>query len=177
MKLFAKLMIAALFIAVLLPFTVLKGRDGNTLMSISDIGLPDFSMPDLPSLPGLTSTSEVPDPSDFATSDENLSGKDIFYKWYDAEGNVQFTTEPPAEGIEYTVKGFDPNANVIQSVKMPPKEPVSGETGPTEQKNINPEEIGNPYSQESIKKLFSDAKNIEKMLNQRLQDQQSSINQ
>jgi hypothetical protein len=45
MKLFAKTMIAALFIAMLLPFTILKDDSGNTLMSFSEISLPDFSMP------------------------------------------------------------------------------------------------------------------------------------
>ncbi len=174
MKLFAKMMIAGLFIAILLPFTVLKGRDGNTLMSISDIGLPDFSMP---SLPSFTSSSKAPDASEFATSDEDLRGKDLFYKWYDAEGNVQFTTEPPAAGIEYTVKGFDPDANVIQAVKVAPKEPAQGEAGPTPDATTKTEDIGNPYSKDSIEKLFKDAKNIEKMLNQRLQDQQSTTNQ
>lgn len=174
MKLFAKLMIAGLIIAILLPFTILKGRDGNTLMSISDIGLPDFSMPSLPSFP---SSSKTPDASEFATSDEDLSGKDLFYKWYDAEGNIQFTTEPPAEGIEYTVKGFDPDANVIQAVKVAPKEPAQEESGPTGNKTTKPEDIGNPYSKDSIEKLFKDAKNLEKILNQRLQDQQSTLNQ
>ena len=114
MKLFVTFMIAVLFIAMLLPFTILKGRDGNTMMSLSDIELPDFSLPSMPSmpkLPKLTGSSE-PVPAD----DSDMTGKDVFYKWYDNEGNVQFTTEPPADGIEYTLKGFDPNTNVIQAV-------------------------------------------------------------
>ena len=173
MKLFAKLMIAVLFIAMLLPFTILKNDEGHTLMSFSDIGLPEFSipsfsMPDLPKISGNTHP---------ATSDEDLGGKDIFYKWYDIEGNVQFTTEPPTDGIEFTIKGFDPDTNLIQSVKVPTEESGPEESRPTQQKIDDPEDIGNPYSQENIKKLFEDTKDIEKMLKQRFQDQDSAINQ
>jgi len=168
MKLFAKIMIAVLFIALLLPFTILKNDAGDTLMSISDLSLPSFSLPDLPGIPG---SGEI------TSAVESLDGKDIFYKWYDAEGNVQFTSEPPPDGIEYTVKGFDPNANVIQAVKVPQHQASPGDPEPIRQNATGPEEIGNPYSKESIEKLFEDAKNIEKMLNQRLKDQESLSNQ
>ncbi|MCP4875655.1 MAG: DUF4124 domain-containing protein [Gammaproteobacteria bacterium] len=167
MKLFVKLMIAALFIALLLPFTILKNESGKTLMSFSDFSLPDFSVPDMPGFS---------DAKNLAPSVGNFDGQDIFYRWYDADGNVQFTSEPPAQGIEYTIKGYDPNANVIQAVKIPPKEVDSTETTPTKSKSDS-EDIGNPYSEESIKKLFEDAENVEKLLNQRLKDQESAINQ
>jgi len=167
MKLFVKLMIAALVIAVLLPFTILKGRDGNSLLSIPDFNLPDISLPELPDLPSV----DMP-----GASGESLGGKDIFYKWYDAKGNVQFTTEPPADGIEYTVKGFDPDTNVIQAVEIPVIEPTSDANESEGQNSAKPEDGTNPYSQEGIKKLFEDAKNIEKLLNQRAKDQESALN-
>jgi len=173
MKLFAKLMIAVLFIAMLLPFTILKDDSGNTLMSLSDISLPDLSMPDfsMPDLPKISGAKNS------ATLDGDLSGKDVFYKWYDSNGNIQFTSEPPPQGIEYTLKGFDPDTNVIQAVKAPPKESGSDESTPVQNKSTDLEETGNPYSQESIKKLFEDTKNIEKLLQQRSQDHDSQINQ
>ncbi len=173
MKLFAKLMIAVLFIAMLLPFTVLKGKDGDTLMSFSDLSLPDISMPKLsmPDLPGFSSSKEV-----IPASDDDLSGKDIFYKWYDNEGNIQFTSEPPADGIEYTLKGFDPNANVIQSVKLSPSKSKADDSTADQIKAPGPEDGVNPYSGDSIKKLFEDTRNIEKLLNQRFQDQESALN-
>lgn len=168
MKLFAKLMLAVLVIAMLLPFTILKDNDGDTLLSFSDLELPDFSLPDLPKLPSTR---------DLAPAAEGMGGKDIFYKWYDTAGNVQFTTEPPPDGIEFTIKGYDPNTNVIQAVK-PPQQETTGEDGAVSKpKKSSPDDIGNPYSQESIKKLFEDTKNIEKMLNQRLQQQESALNQ
>ena len=168
MKIFAKLMIAALVIALLLPFTLLKDDSGNTLMSFSDFNLPDFSLPDLPKLPST---------KDLAPSVDGMGGKDIFYKWYDADGNVQFTTEPPANGIEYTIKGYDPNTNVIQAVEMPRVESDGEDSNPVKQKPADPVADENPYSPESIKKLFEDTKNIEKILNQRLQQQEAQVNQ
>ena len=168
MKLFTKVMIAVLFIGLLLPFTILKDDAGKTLMSLSDLSFPDLSMPNLsmPDLPNFSgNTIQV-------GSDEDLGGKDIFYKWYDAEGNVQFTTEPPPEGVEFTLKGFDPNANVIQSVKLPAEENETEEANSTARKSDNRGDIGNPYSADAIKKLFEDTKNIEKLLQQRVQDQE-----
>lgn len=163
MKLFVKVMIAVLFIAMLLPFTILRGPDGNTLMSFSDFKLPNFSLPDMPKMPSGGSISSQLD-----------SGKDIFYQWHDAQGNVQFTTEPPPQGVEYTVKGYDPNTNVIQAIELPPEESPEAEPAAEEKKA---EETGNPYSPERIEKLLEDAKNVEQLLNQRLKDQEAAINQ
>ena len=162
MKLFAKLLLAVLVLALLLPFTILKDDQGKTLMSFSS-----FSLPDMPSFSGV---------SKLTPSSSGIGGKSIFYKWYDAEGSVQYTTEPPADGIEYTVKGYDPNTNVIQSVKIPVAEAAQDEpvsTGKTT--NALPEM--SPYDAESVKKLFEDTHNIEKLLNQRYQNQNSTINQ
>ena len=164
MKLFVKLTIAAPFIALMLPFTVLKNKDGDTLMSFSDFSLPDISMPDLPSFSG----SKEPKPF----NDDDLSGKDIIYKWYDSEGNIHFTTDPPPDGIEYTMKGFDPDTNLIQAVEIP----VEEETKPEQEKSADPADKVNPYSADSIKKLFEDTENFEKLLNQRAIDQESAIN-
>lgn len=174
MKLFAKLMIAVLFIAMLLPFTILKDKNGRTLMSFSDLSLPDISMPKLsmPNLPEFSSSKEI-----IPASDDDLSGKDIFYKWYDNEGNIQFTSEPPADGIEYTLKGFDPNANVIQAVKIPPREPTAEEPKPGQANSAGPGDEVNSYSADNIKKLFEKTENIEKLLNQRAKDQESALNQ
>lgn len=162
MKLFAKLLLTALVLALLLPFTILKDDQGKALMSFSS-----FSLPDMPSF------DEV---SKLTPSSSGIGGKNIFYKWYDAEGNVQFTTEPPADGIEYTVKGYDPNANVIQAVKMPAAETAQDEPVATEKTASDLPETS-AYDAESIKKLFEDTKNIEKLLNQRYENQNSTLNQ
>ena len=167
-------MIAVLFIAMLLPFTILKDESGNTLMSFSDLSLSSLSMPEI-SLPEFTPGSS--NKGGVAADDNDLSGKDIFYKWYDSEGNVQFTSEPPPEGVDYSLKGFDPNANVILSLELPAdqKEKDGSEVKPV--KAADADNDMNPYSADSIKKLFEETRNIEKMLKQRLEDQESVINQ
>lgn len=173
MKLFAKLIIALLVLALLLPFTYLKDDNGDSLMSFSDFHMPDFSLPgfSLPDIPGFSNSGNK------ASSDEDLAGKDLFYKWYDAEGNVQFTTELPPDGIEYTVKGFDPDTNVIQAVEIPANKAEADDSKPDQKKKGPSESADNPYSPEKIKKLFEDTQNLEALLNQRAQDQDSAINQ
>jgi len=168
MKLFAKLLLAALVIALLLPFTILKNNQGKPLMSFSNFSLPDFSMPDVS---GITSGDKL-------TSSSSGSGDTVnFYKWYDAGGNVQFTTVPPPDGIEYTVKGYDPNVNVIQAVKVPEAETVEGGAATASDSASTEPDLANPYDAETIKKLFEDTKNIEKLLNDRFENQNSSLNQ
>ena len=169
MKLFGKLMLTVLVLAMLLPFTILKNESGHTLMSFSDFKLPDFSMPSLPNAPGVDSITD---------SKGLIGGQDTIYQWYDSEGNIQFTTEPPPEGIEYQVRQFDPDANVIQSVKLPAAEDSSAKAGADAEKTVEPAALdGNPYSPEGVKKLLEDAKNVEKLLQQRFQNQESAINQ
>ena len=46
-----------------------------------------------------------------------------------------------------------------------------------DEKVTSVEEVGNPYSPEKIEKLFEDANNIEKLLSQRLNNQEAIIGQ
>ena len=41
----------------------------------------------------------------------------------------------------------------------------------------SPVDLENPYSTEAIEKLFEDAKNVEKLLQERFQQQESAFNQ
>jgi len=169
MRFFAKLLIAALVLAVLLPFTVIKGKDGRPLMNFSDLKMPDLGLPDLPEGVDMPAV-------DLPAGD---SGQDIVYKWRDAEGNLHFTSQPPPEGIEYETKGYDPQANLIQSVKPEPKqekESASAEPSDTSQVNKN-SDIGNPYSPEKVEKLYKDAQNVQKLLNERFKQQEAIIGQ
>ena len=117
MKLFVKLMLAILVMAFLLPFTVLKDNEGKTLMSFSDFSLSDFNLADFKMPDMLGSDKLLP-------TNGGGSREDVFYRWNDAKGNIQFTTEPPPDGVEYTVKGYNPDTNLIQAVEIPVEEPV-----------------------------------------------------
>lgn len=162
MKLFGKLLIAALVLAVLLPFTILKGKDGRPLMSFSNIKAPEIALPGIPDAVKNTDLNPV------------SSNKDIVYKWRDKNGELHFSSKPPPKGIEYTAKGYDPNTNLIQSVKIEEEEPEQPE--PEQEQQIKkPSDIGNPYSPKNVEKLIEDAQNVQKLLNDRLKKQQALI--
>ncbi len=165
MKLFGKLLITALVLAVLLPFTIIKGNDGKPLMSLSNIKAPEFS---LPKIPDAIKTKD-------SGSSVSTSGKDIIYKWRDQKGELHFSSSPPPEGIEYSVKGYDPNTNLIQSVKIRTEETEQPGQPEIETQTKKPLDIGNPYSPQKVEKLIEDAQNIEKLLNDRLKKQQALI--
>jgi hypothetical protein len=179
MKLFVKLMLVALVVGFLLPFTLLKDDEGKTLMSFSDFNLPDFKMPDF----------KMPDfkMPDMLASDKLLrtngggSREDVFYRWNDAKGNVNFTTEPPPDGIEYTVKGYNPDTNLIQAVEIPVEEPVVDPpppgSEPASENKSSAQDPDSPYSKDNIQKLFDDTRNLEQMFNQRYNNQNSAANQ
>ena len=162
MRFFVKLLIVAIVIAVMLPFTFLKGKDGRPLMSLDQLKGPDLAMPKLPS--GITTPLTTP----------GSGGKDVVYKWKDAAGVTQFSSTPPPAGTEYTSKGYDPDLNLIQSVKVKREEPEK-EVSPLTKKK--PADMGNPYSPEKIEKLFDDANNIEKLLNNRMKQQEAALGQ
>jgi hypothetical protein len=170
MKLFVKLMLALLVLAALLPFTLLKNDRGTTLMSLSDISLPDFEIPDFSRVtPSETLVPSLPEPS----------GMDVFYQWYDGEGNLHFTSEPPPEGVDYSIREFDPNANVIPSVELPAEDNATAASAVPPAKTGEPDaeqEAPNPYDKESIQKLFEDAKNIEQLFQQKMNNRESALN-
>jgi len=173
MKLVMKLLLAVLVVAFLLPFTFLKNEQGSTLMSFSDFSLPEFELPELPSLS--SGKDLIPSPA-------GSISMDTFYKWYDSKGNVQFTSEPPADGVAYTVKQFDPNANVIQAVDLPAtnrEEPASTPKATAKQQQpggISSQRQESPYNKQNIGKLFEDSRNVKHLINQRTNSQNDTIN-
>jgi hypothetical protein len=174
MKLFVKLMLAALVVGFLLPFTLLKDDEGKTLMSFSDFSLSDFKMPDF-KMPDMLASDKL------LRTNGGGSRKDVFYRWNDAKGNVHFTTEPPPGGIKYTVKGYNPDTNLIQAVEIPVEEPVVAPPPPGSEpasgNKSSAQDLDSPYSKDNIQKLFDDTGNLEQMFNQRYNNQNSAANQ
>ncbi|MCZ6883486.1 MAG: hypothetical protein O7F15_10875 [Gammaproteobacteria bacterium] len=172
MRRIVKLIVGGLVVGVLLSFAYLKDEDGKALLNLSNWQVPEFKFPEfsLPEMPDLPS-SEEPD----KTGPPQL-GRPI-YRWSDTDGDLQFSGEPPAAGIEYTVQAYDPNINVILSVKTDPQESESdAETRPPETISTT-EDSGNAYSLEGIEKIFEDVNNIEKLLNQRFKNQEATAGQ
>ncbi|MCG6889335.1 MAG: DUF4124 domain-containing protein [Gammaproteobacteria bacterium] len=163
-----KLILAAVVLGLLLPFTLLKDEQGKTLMSFSSFSLPDFKMPGMPS-----GKQILPDI-------DGHRRQDIVYRWNDSKGNIHFTTEPPADGIQFTVKGYDPGANVIRAVEFAdsdaPIESIAADTSVAHEQNSSPD-LQKVYDKDSILNLFDDSSNIQQVLNQRLDKQNSAVNQ
>ena len=173
MKLFKKLILALLVLSILLPFTLLKNERGQPLMSFSDFSLPEFNLPDfsVPELPSMPSAKKLV-PSAKSTLDV-----DTFYQWYETDGTLQLTSEPPPAGIDYVVKQIDPNVNVVPSVRMPRDEDdAQAAAGAAPIDAGARQDLGNPYDPDSINKLFEKARNVEQQIQQRLGKQNSTIN-
>ncbi len=166
MNLFIKLLIAILVIGLLLPFAFLKDKHGNPMLSVRDLKFPSLTLPEL-SMPDFLSSGMPKIPVGVRGSD----GKDMIYQWTDADGNVQFSNSQPPEGVVYTLKVYDPNLNVIQAVEAQAAGSEEVSESQSTKKITSAKEIGSPYSVERIEKLFEDANNIEKLLNQRFNNQ------
>ncbi len=152
---FYKLLIALLVIGGLAPFTFIKGKDGQPLMSFSDITMPDTIVPDI-SLPDLSGS-----PSEEGT----------VYKWKDKGGTWQFTSEPPPKGMDFSSTVYDQNMNVIQAVETKRTVVKKKELKENVSSPSNISDLGNSYSPEKIKSLFEDANNLETLLDDRFKKQ------
>lgn len=154
LKLFIKLMIFVLILAVAGPF-IMRGPDGRPLLSLADIKLPDFSL----ALPKLGSTAEPPPAeapgsgqwiqwSDKASAPFNpdvltreqlalldIKAQDnIFYRWKDPKGVWQFSAVPNRNTLNHVVR-TDPNANVLQSLSTDDIDRAFGRTPASETGN------------------------------------------
>ena len=158
-----KLLLAALVLGILLPFTVLKDDAGSTLLKFSELKWPDWGK----------AIENLPKPND----PSSLSGEDesTIYQWIDAEGNQQFSNSQPPEGVEYKVKIYDSNLNVIQSVDGIKDEQES--TLSPEDNSPDGDQLDSPYSTEGIEKLFEKTKEVEKLIKQRFQNQEAILGQ
>ena len=156
-KLFVKLMVFLLILAVAGPF-LLKGPDGRPLLSLDDLKLPSLSLP-LPSLSGNPTTnnkddapltgggqqwiqwSEKQGPAfnpDVLTR-EQLAQLDIkeqanlYYRWKDDNGVWQFSSLPNRNTLNHVVR-TDPDANVLQSLAPEEIDRVFGRVAANENK-------------------------------------------
>ena len=72
---------------------------------------------------------------------------------------------------------YEPSLNGIQAVEAQAAGSEEVSESQSTKKITSAKEIGSPYSVERIEKLFEDANNIEKLLNQRLNNQAAEIGQ
>ncbi len=89
------------------------------------------------------------------------------YKWRDKNGVMQFSNTPPPTVSNAEKVELNPNSNIVKAVKVPEKE---------KSEEIAKTESPNPYSLKGMKKVMSDAKGIEDMLQKRHEGQQKMMN-
>jgi len=88
------------------------------------------------------------------------------YKWRDKNGLMQFSNSPPPAGEVEQIE-LNPNENIVQAVKVPVEEVEQKQTAAVERPNV--------YSPKGMKKVMDDVKNVEKLMQQRSEDQQKML--
>jgi hypothetical protein len=108
------------------------------------------------------------------------AGKQRVYKWQDQSGQWHYTQiRPPADARGVQSMDLDPMQNVIARLKPPQAkdEPAEEEPIVRAEPEPGPEAIiaDNPYSPETIKKLFEDAKGLQESLGKRYESQEQLL--
>ena len=102
--------------------------------------------------------ANVPKSLSSGVTDKNVQ----VYKWRDKNGVMQFSNTPPPTGGEAEKIELNPNKNIVQAVKIPEKE---------EPKEAVKTQSPNPYSIKGMKKVMTDAKGVEALLQKRHEEQ------
>lgn len=153
-KLFVKLMVFLLILAVAGPF-LLQGPDGRPLLSLDDLKLPGVSLPTLTddttrqdnnsAFSGggqhwiQWSEKQAPTFNPDVLTREQLAQLDIkeqanlYYRWKDSNGVWQFSRLPNRNTLNHVVR-TDPHANVLQSLSAEEIDRVFGRVAVNENK-------------------------------------------
>ncbi len=124
MRKYLRTLLTLLLFAAIFPF-VYPWKDGKPLLSWSEIKVPEMPEVALPRVALPTAGTE-------SIASEQLV---TLYRWQDADGSIQFSNEPPAEGIAYEVVEVNPDANLLpavaasSSVEPPPPATEEGHRG------------------------------------------------
>lgn len=102
----------------------------------------------------------------------------VIYKWINEEGVLQYSSVPPPEGRSAEIVKLEPDVNLIRAVPVPEStpEPTQTATGSGDGKKPATESSEPfPYSSEQVKKTMEDARDTQRMMNERLQQQQQIL--
>lgn len=92
------------------------------------------------------------------------------YKWQDEQGQWHYGSKAPEEAANAKALSINPNQNVMQAVKVPEPE-VAAEPKKPAQAVVKP----NPYSPAQVKETIEEAKNVQNLLNERLEAQNKAL--
>lgn len=88
--------------------------------------------------------------------------KEVFHKWTDADGTVHFTRDKPSIASELV--SVDPQANILQTPKYEEKRKEKSGTAV-----LISDKPSSPYTPSGAQELIENARNVEKVLEQRNQ--------
>ncbi|MFV1873978.1 MAG: DUF4124 domain-containing protein [Oleiphilus sp.] len=155
MKWFYRLFTVGMLAAVVIGPFLLKKPDGKPIMEMPTAGdfIPDKLMP------GNDDSSEQ--------SSVSGQGNQTFYKWQDEQGQWHYGDQPPVESAKVSTLQVDTNTNIIQSLKVAPKEADTSEPDIPQQKKL-PERLSNgELSFENASNAMNDAILVRDMMETR----------
>ena len=137
MKIFLKLLMGLVVLAVIAPF-YLKNQQGGQLMSLSDIKMPTLSAPPVPEIVKSTLSdisANIPSSNSNDSAQEQTQIK--VHKWRDKDGTWHFSNiDESHKGSNSKVIFIDSTKNTSTPTKQPQPEAASTKTNSVE--NITP---------------------------------------
>ena len=174
MGLFIKLLLLALVIALAAPF-VLKGPDGEPMMSVADIKKPGS----LQDMAGAISRVEHPFKKigqEAADSPEPAASKTKVYSWRDEQGSLHYSNVAPSVSAKVKTLQINPNLNVIKMQKREePGKATNLAVAESPQNAASASKVFKVYTPQGAQKLFEDAKAVEQTLHDRKRAQDEII--
>ncbi|MCG8668582.1 MAG: hypothetical protein MI867_04145 [Pseudomonadales bacterium] len=187
MKLFVRMMMFMVVLALAGPF-LLKGPNGQPLISLKDFNIPDFSLPKAPQedLSGKEQEAwiswskdnpQAQQPKVYIIDPKSQQPMPqrpgVYYRWKDQNGIWQFSTKPNPNTANIVVE-TDPNANVVQSLSNDKIDSALGrvrETAPVQGAPSAPEESSIPLPTTipitEVPDLINQAKAVQDLVNKR----------
>ena len=147
-------LLLSLVVFMVLPFFMF-GEDGGPLLK-GGVKVPEFSNP--------------MDALEKANPLNSSSEKVQVYKWQDANGVWQFSSQPPAGQASVETIELSPNTNVMAPT------PVAAESDPAPTgPRVSVLGGASPYSPDGVKQLVDQAKNVQEMLDERQKMQEQLL--
>lgn len=93
----------------------------------------------------------------------------LFFKWKMPDGQTHFGDKPSVGALNIEViRGKDLRGNTVAATKIPEPEPEKPQAS-------NDANIPNPYSPEGVKEIMDKAKNVQKLMDERMQQQKDAM--
>lgn len=162
-------LLVILALATAIPF-IIKGKDGNPLMSMDHFSAPKIALPDLTNLEAKARNTLTAAQEEIETVQEKISDalpkqETKIFKWKDDKGQWHFSDQPRTKGQSTEVK-IDSKVNTLPTVK------AVSEQKSTPTKNDESSDFGLslttvPLGQ--VPQLIEDASSVKDTLNARYQ--------